>query len=319
MKILIHIILLTLYANASNIATVYREYGMDAVERVLDKQLSQKEYWNQELLHHDTSFGYFENLDSIITCDKDRSKLYHYKKNQDGIYTLVNTFGAMTGKVNGDKQKEGDHKTPLGVYSLTKRITNPDPFYGPLAFVTSYPNLYDRIRGKNGSGIWIHGLPIKGQRDSYTKGCIAIENDNICTLDESITLDSTLLIIDQENHKKAHNGDLSTILSKLFEWRYAWIYNDYDRYIGFYDPSFVRFDGMTYDTFKQYKRRIFDYNDAKTIRFSNIRITPYPGNNDHIFIITFYENYRSKRTTFNGEKTLVIKQENDTIAIIAEK
>jgi len=213
MKILLYLTLLTLYLGAADLATVYRTYGMTAVERVLDKQLSQKKYWEQELLRHDTSFGYFENLDSIITCDKDRSKLYHYKKNQDGIYTLVNTFGAMTGKVNGDKQKEGDHKTPLGVYSLTKKISNPDPFYGPLAFVTSYPNLYDKIRGKNGSGIWIHGLPLEGDRDNYTKGCIAIDNDNICTLNENITLESTLLIIDQENHKKAYN--ISTLIIHL--------------------------------------------------------------------------------------------------------
>ncbi len=319
MKLLITLLLLALYADASNVATVYREYGMKAVERVLDKQLSQKAYWDKELLRHDTSFGYFEHLDSIITCNKDRSKLYHYKKNQDGIYTLVNTFGAMTGKVNGDKQKEGDRRTPLGVYSLTKKITNPDPFYGPLAFVTSYPNLYDRIRGKNGSGIWIHGLPFEGERDNFTKGCIAIENDNICTLDKNITLENTLLIIDQENHKKANNEDLSIILSKLFEWRYAWIYNDYDRYIGFYDPDFIRFDGMKYDAFKQYKRRIFNYNDTKTIRFSNIQITPYPGENDDIYFITFFENYHSKRTTFNGKKALVIKRKNDTITIIAER
>ncbi len=319
MKLLLSILLVTYCLNASDIATVYREYGMKAVEKVLDKQLTLKSYWEKELLNHDTSFGYYENLDSLITCDKDRSKLYHYKKNQDGIYTLVNTFGAITGKVNGDKQKEGDHKTPLGVYSLTKKITHPDPFYGPLAFVTSYPNLYDKVRGKNGSGIWIHGLPIEGERDNFTKGCIAIENDDICTLDQNISIQSTLLIIDQENHKKADRLALATILSKLFEWRYAWIYNHYDQYIGFYDPTFIRFDGMNYTKFKEYKRRIFNYNDTKTIRFSNIQITPYPGEESDIYMITFYENYYSKRTTFNGEKTLIIKQENDTIAIIAER
>lgn len=319
MKIILLLIYLVLYINAAPIATVYREQGMQAVEKALNKHLTQKSYWEKELHALDTSFGYFENLDSIITCDKDRSKLYLYKKNKKGKYLLVNTFGAMTGKINGDKQIEGDHKTPLGIYSLTSKITNPDPFYGPLAFVTSYPNLYDKIRGKNGSGIWIHGLPIEGSRDKFTRGCIAIENDNICKLDQNISIENTLLIIDQEHHKKALKDDLATILAKLFEWRYAWIYNDYERYINFYDPTFIRFDNMNYNTFKQYKRRIFNYNDKKSIHFSNIKVTPYPGEDDNIYMITFYEAYHSKRITFNGEKTLIIKQDNETISIISER
>ncbi len=319
MRIILLLLYFSFYINAAPIATVYREQGMQAVEKALDKHLTQKSYWEKELHTLDTSFGYFENLDSIVTCNKDRSKLYLYKKNGDGKYLLVNTFGAMTGKVNGDKQAEGDLKTPLGVYSLTEKITNPDPFYGPLAFVTSYPNLYDRIRGKNGSGIWIHGLPIKGDRDEFTKGCIAIENDNICKLDQNISIESTLLIIDQEHHKKANKDVLATILAKFFEWRYAWIYNDYNRYIDFYDPSFIRFDNMNYNTFKQYKRRIFNYNDKKSIHFSNIKIIPYPGEDDNIYMITFYEVYKSKRTIFNGEKTLIIKKENGTISIISER
>jgi len=319
MRILFHLLILTLYLDASQITTIYREQGIQAVEKALDERLTQQSYWEKELLHRDVSFGYFENLTSILTCSKDRSKLYYYKLNQDGKYLLSNTFSALTGKINGDKQKEGDNKTPLGVYSLTKKITNPDPFYGPLAYVTSYPNLYDKIRGKNGSGIWIHGLPIAGKRDPFTKGCIAINNEDICVLDQNLSLENTLLIIDQEHHKKAQKEELAVILSKLFEWRYAWLYNDYERYIKFYHPTFIRFDGMKYNTFKEYKRHIFNYNDNKNIRFSNIKIVPYPGKEENLYMITFHEAYHSKRITFNGEKSLIIRYNNKMIAIISER
>ena len=35
---------------------------------------------------------------------------------------------------------------------------------GQLAFVLSYPNTYDKVQGKNGHGIWIHGSPLDGRQ-----------------------------------------------------------------------------------------------------------------------------------------------------------
>ncbi|MEA3523435.1 MAG: L,D-transpeptidase family protein [Campylobacterota bacterium] len=319
MKITLFVLLFTLSLQAMQVATVYREHGIKAVEKALDIELSKRQYWDTELKNFDTKFGYFENLTSILTCDKDRSKLYKYTINKDGKFHLSHTFNALTGKVNGDKQKEGDKKTPLGVYTLTKKISNPNPFYGPLAYVTSYPNLYDKYRGKNGSGIWIHGQPLEGERDKFTKGCIAIENEDICTLDDNLSLQSSLLIIDQEHIKEAKKKNLSTILSELFAWRYAWLYNEYKKYISFYDPSFIRFDGKDYKTFKRFKKRIFDYKDKKRILFSNIKVVPYPGEESNLYIIIFNEKYYSKRISFDGEKTLVVRLDSDSFKILSER
>ena len=64
-----------------------------------------------------------------------------------------------------------------------------------MAFVTSYPNSYDKYRGKNGYGIWIHGLPTEQEREEFTTGCIAIKNSNIESLEENIDIDKTIYII----------------------------------------------------------------------------------------------------------------------------
>jgi murein L,D-transpeptidase YafK len=319
MKLIYFLLLLPCYIYAAQLPTIYRDHGIEAVTKELDRTLGTLSYWEKELQNFDTTFGYFENITSILTCDKDRSKLYQYTLNQDNHFHLTHTFGAMTGKVNGDKQQEGDNKTPLGVYTLTKKIVNPDPFYGPLAYVTSYPNLYDKVRGKNGSGIWIHGVPLQGDREKFTKGCIAIDNEDICALDETLSLQKSILIIDQEHAKEAASNTLALILSKLFTWRYAWLYNDYESYISFYANSFIRFDGMQYSEFKQYKRRVFDYNDKKTITFSNIIVVPYPGEEKDLYMIMFDEDYRSKRIAFSGKKTLIIRYTAESIAIIAER
>ena len=89
-------------------------------------------------------------------------------------------FGCIHGRVEGDKQKEGDLKTPEGVYFITRKITQKLDFmeYGPHAVSLNYPNPADRLRGKTGSGIWLHskGQPIAGLT---TRGCLAIDQHEI--------------------------------------------------------------------------------------------------------------------------------------------
>ena len=53
--------------------------------------------------------------------------------------------------------------------------------YGPHAFNLNYPNPADRLRGKTGSGIWLHskGQPITGLT---TRGCMAIDQYELTDL-----------------------------------------------------------------------------------------------------------------------------------------
>ena len=303
----------------SDILTQYRIKGLQNIEKQMDMELADKEYWNNYLTNIDTTFGYLESYTNILACDKSKSTLSLYMKNKDNSYTLTKEYSAFTGKIKGDKIKEGDLKTPIGVYTLTKKLSKIDSFYGPLAFVTSYPNIYDKYKGKNGSGIWIHGLPTKQKRDSFTKGCIAINNASIKCLDRNIDIKETVLII----HKKFKNEPVSkeilaNILSQLYAWRYAWIYNNIEEYLDFYSPSFKRYDGADFENFKIYKTRVFNKKEYKNIFFTNINIIPYPGKED-MYKITFNERYISSSFSFNGEKTLIVKLENAHLQIITEK
>jgi murein L,D-transpeptidase YafK len=85
----------------------------------------------------------------------------------------------------GPKQREGDFRTPEGVYHLSRR--NPDSnFY--LSLEVSYPNFADRARAHAtgvppGGLIMIHGQPnlLRKPADYYasndwTDGCIAVSN-----------------------------------------------------------------------------------------------------------------------------------------------
>jgi murein L,D-transpeptidase YafK len=88
----------------------------------------------------------------------------------------------------GPKQRQGDSKTPEGLYTISGR--NPASNYH-LALQISYPNDADaeraRVAGEDpGGDIMIHGLP-NGEAESekharmtdWTAGCIAVMDEEI--------------------------------------------------------------------------------------------------------------------------------------------
>ena len=83
--------------------------------------------------------------------------------------------------INGvGKIKEGDGKTPLGVYFIQKNLpgaTLPDLF-GVGALTLNYPNAVDAMRNKTGSGIWLHGTPSAqySRAPEATDGCVVLAN-----------------------------------------------------------------------------------------------------------------------------------------------
>ena len=308
------------FASSNDILTTYRLHGIDNIEKELDKNLTDKNYWSTYLINKDTQFGYMESYANILLCDKSKSELLIYSKDSNNSYKLRKEYSAFTGKLKGDKIKEGDLRTPIGVYDIVKKISKVDSFYGPMAFVTSYPNLYDKYKGKTGQGIWIHGLPANQQRDEFTKGCIAINNQSIECLNKHIDIKKTVLIIEENSADKQtiSKDTIATILSQLYTWRYAWLYNDINSYLNFYASEFKRYDGMNLQRFKKYKKRVFAKNESKTIIFNDLNIVPYP-NGKNVYKITFNEKYKSNSFSFSGQKVLMVKLQNNTINIITEK
>jgi len=299
---------------------IYQKKGAAGIERIFDTELATKSYWSKKIQDMDTHFGYFEGIKYILACDKGQSSLKLYTKDNNNSFKFNENFSAFLGKKMGDKQREGDLKTPIGVYKLIKKLDHVDSFYGPLAFVTSYPNTYDRVRGKNGSGIWVHGLPTDQKRDDFTKGCIAINNNNLQHIEKQINLKEAFVYIDNNAYPEVKKEDLTTLLSQLYTWRKAWKENNISSYLSFYDEEFKRNDGLNIEAFKVYKTRIFSKNEYKQIIFSKINILPYPmSDREDVYFISFNEEYRSQSYQFNGEKELYVHLDNDNFMILAEK
>ena len=127
--------------------------------------------------------GGFPAADKVIV-DKGDRKLYLIKEGE-----AFRTFDIALGiRPVGDKEHEGDFKTPEGSYQLDTRNPHSEYF---LSIHVSYPNGQDiraaRSKGLNpGGAIMIHGQPNSPTRSEayyrtrdWTNGCIALSNSDM--------------------------------------------------------------------------------------------------------------------------------------------
>ena len=122
----------------------------------------------------------FPVADKVLVMKGER-KLYLMKDGEP-----FRTYNIALGmRPRGDKQFEGDNRTPEGDYFLDTRNPNSDYF---LSIHVSYPSYQDvreaRAKGRDpGGAIMIHGQPnVPTRSEAYyrtqdwTNGCIAVSN-----------------------------------------------------------------------------------------------------------------------------------------------
>lgn len=125
----------------------------------------------------------FPQADAVL-IDKSDRKLHLISDGE-----VFRTFPIALGiRPEGDKQKEGDFKTPEGRYLLDMRNPNSDFF---LSIHVSYPDAGDRREASRlgvepGGAIMIHGQPnVPSRSEAYyqtqdwTNGCIALSNSDM--------------------------------------------------------------------------------------------------------------------------------------------
>ncbi len=233
-----------------------------------------------------------------IVVDASRSRVYVFE-NTNGTPRLVDDFYTTLGKWGIDKQREGDRKTPIGVYSVVSRIAGsklPD-LYGWGAFPIDYPNEWDRMRGKTGYGIWLHGVP----SDTYARapqasdGCIALANPDIAELANRVQVGATPVIIAERVEwvsPEALRAERDAFSRQLQTWLADWQSLDTSRYLEHYSRGF-RADGMDLGAWRAHKQRV---NAAKSwikLSLTNVSMFRDPGTPEGLVAVTFDQDYRS--------------------------
>lgn len=127
--------------------------------------------------------GGFPVADRVLVDKADRK--LHLVRNGEAFRTFDIALGMLP---TGDKEYEGDFRTPEGSYYLDMRNPNSEYF---LSIHVSYPDNQDvreaRSKGLDpGGAIMIHGQPNEPTRSEayyrtqdWTNGCIAVSNSDM--------------------------------------------------------------------------------------------------------------------------------------------
>jgi lipoprotein-anchoring transpeptidase ErfK/SrfK len=175
-----------------------------------------------------------------IAVDTSRSRLYLFENSPQGVH-LVSDHYVSVGKQGVDKSVEGDQRTPLGVYFVSDRVGEGSlgPAFGAGAMQLNYPNLFDKLHGRTGSGIYVHGVPFNtySRPPKDSDGCVTLANDELVMLMNTVPLHDTPVIITRKIHwvsddtTQVHRAE---ILDAVNHWQSVRAADDRGALTGFY-------------------------------------------------------------------------------------
>jgi murein L,D-transpeptidase YafK len=257
-----------------------------------------------------------------IVVDTHKSRLYLYR-NDNGTPRFVADYYMTQGKLGADKIREGDKRTPIGVYHVTSMLPRKTlgNFYGSGAYPISYPNEWDKRMGRNGHGIWLHGTPpgIFSRPPKDSDGCVVLANQDLDALAKNLQVGLTPVIISNNIEWLSLDDwqtERSALTEMIDEWRRDWESRDVDRYANHYSKKF-KSDGQDYAQWIEHKRKV---NAGKTwikVGTENMSMFRNPGKEDMV-VVTFDQDYRSSNLSNTMNKRQYWIKEDGRWKIIYE-
>ncbi len=262
---------------------------------------------------------------NVVLVDKNLKRLYIAKLYGDNM-EVIQEFPILTGRVDGNKLKRGDEKTPEGVYyvlsyssgeELVKKHGSYALIYGAGSFPLNYPNIIDRIYKKTGGGIWLHG--VKPDLDkTYTQGCVAMNNTNFSTLHSNIKVKTPVIIAENlmyEDNNNYHNT--RSAINKVFaSFIKSWETNDKKGFTDMVHTDFKTFAGATKRSYTSTKTTLMDIYPKKYIRNTNIKY--FIKDRQYAVVDTDQFYCAANLSTFSNKKYYFL-EENGSMKLISEE
>ncbi len=227
---------------------------------------------------------------------------------------LVGLYPITTGANWGDKWVEGDKKTPEGLYYFTRFIppSQLPAIYGGIAVVLNYPNPVDKLWGKGGSGIWLHGSN-ETDREKIpfsTRGCVVADNESLRGILKFIKLNNTLIGIYKTLPTHLETEDIKEFLQR---WKESWENKDLEGFLSFYSDKF-RWKGGGFKEWKRYKRRVILGKKYIKVNIKDITALAFAKEGKVLYyLVEFTQEYESDSYRDKGVKRLYILKEGDNI------
>jgi murein L,D-transpeptidase YafK len=228
----------------------------------------------------------------VLVVDARRSRLYVYE-NRQGELHFQRDFYISQGKLGVNKEKEGDQKTPLGVYYITGRLAGhrlPD-LYGVGALPISYPNEWDKLHGRDGSGIWLHGTPARNysRPPLSSDGCVVLTNPDLREVYGAIEVGKTPVVIanDADFVPRKQVVDERVQAQAMVEaWRAALEDPDPQRLRSQYSARFRTEQGDVLDYWLARQRKLTEALVKPSMALRSLSLFRYPGR-DEVVVATF--------------------------------
>jgi murein L,D-transpeptidase YafK len=246
---------------------------------------------------------------TVLLVDTRRSRLYVYV-NDNGKLKLQTDYYISQGKLGINKFREGDQKTPIGVYSVNSRIPGqklPD-FYGTGALPLNYPNEWDRRNGRGGSGIWLHGTP----SDNFSRpplssdGCVVLANPDLQALYATTEVGKTTVLISDGVEfisKAAWNVEHKAFSQLIEDWSRAAENNDPARWRASYSSRFRSGLGESLNTWFNRQQKGLNGAHGLTVKLSDVSLFLYPGE-ESMMVGTF-----TQETSIGKSKNITRKRQ----------
>jgi murein L,D-transpeptidase YafK len=256
----------------------------------------------------------------VLLVDTSRSRLFVYA-NDLGRPRYVTDFYISLGRNGVEKSREGDQKTPIGVYTVIAAKDKLPDFYGPGAYPLSYPNDWDRLHGRSGHGIWLHGTP----SDTYsrapwaTDGCIVLTNEDFARLSKFVDVSRTPVVIGEKVEwvsPKHWEAERRAFEAALDSWKNDWESRNVERYLAHYSDQF-RSDRLDAGAWKARKRKVGTNKTWIKVKLEDVSIFEYPGAPGTV-MVTFAQDYRSNNLSHRTLKRQFWVREGDTWKIVHE-
>ncbi|HEY2338782.1 MAG TPA: L,D-transpeptidase family protein [Burkholderiales bacterium] len=233
----------------------------------------------------------------LLLVDSRRSRLYVFA-NDNGRPRLVADYYVTLGKNGVEKTREGDQKTPVGVYYVTSNLPRSKltDFYGAGAYPISYPNEWDRRLGRNGKGIWLHGVPsdLYSRPPHASDGCIVLANPDLISVGQMVQVGLTPVIIVDEvewSDGATVEADRAALAGAMESWRLDWESRDTERYLKHYSPRFAA-PHQDLAAWSAHKRNVNGSKRWIKVGLSHVSMIRYPRERDFV-VVTFDQDYRS--------------------------
>jgi murein L,D-transpeptidase YafK len=259
-----------------------------------------------------------------LVMDAKRARIYMYE-NKNGSPTFLGDYYVSQGKLGIDKFREGDQKTPIGVYFITSRLpgTKLPDFYGPGALPINYPNEWDKRNGRGGSGIWLHGVPAGNysRPPLASDGCIVLSNPDFIHVADMVDKTKTPVIVSEELQfidRTEWNQEKQATAKLINDWRLDMESKNINQIVSHYSANYKGYANENLQTkMAKQQKLIADIGTIK-VKLNDVYQYKYPGKTEMI-VSGFTQEITSNRGVSHLKNQQYWIKENQLWKIVYEE